>query len=366
MKRILIPLSVCLLAAPAFADNHTGQFSINPFVGYSKPDNERNLNDAPSYGVNFEYRATPNWAAQLYWNKSETKVTGGSARGDYQKYGVNAVYYLIPEAKLQPYLIGGAGNGEFQDDNDTEVNVGAGVRYYFNHQLSVNGELIGSRSIDNDVTDGMIALGVAYAFGGNERKPVAPAPAPAPVAAPLDSDNDGVVDTQDKCPDTPAGVKVDAGGCPLDSDKDGVPDYKDACPGTAPGTKVDAHGCTPKKMTVESIRLNIQFPTNSSVVPEKYQSEIKKVADFLSKYPDVSVTIEGHSDSQGAAKYNQMLSQKRADSVRQQLITRYKIAGDRIKAIGYGESRPIASNDTAAGRAQNRRVVAVMQKEVME
>ncbi|MDV7400154.1 OmpA family protein, partial [Arthrospira platensis SPKY1] len=94
--------------------------------------------------------------------------------------------------------------------------------------------------------------------------------------------------------------------------------------------------------------------------------EVKRVADFLNSYQDVTVEIEGHTDAQGAEAYNQTLSQRRADSVKKALVTRYGIAAERVKAIGYGESRPVASNDTAAGRAENRRVVAVMQKEVLE
>lgn len=378
MKRVLLPLSVCLLAAPAFADSHVGQVSVNPFVGYSVPDSHRDLNDSVTYGVNFEYRVTPNWAGQVYYNASGTEVTGDPTASDdssdYQKYGLNALYYFMPEAKLQPYLIMGAGAGEYEsdnnpynhNDNDTQVNVGAGVRYFVTHAFSINGELIDSHSLDDDYDDGLVAIGVSYAFGGSETRKAEPKPAPAPVAAPMDSDMDGVVDAQDKCPGTATGVKVDATGCEPDSDQDGVVDSKDACPGTAAGTRVDSHGCKPKKMTVESIRLNIQFATNSDVVTEQYQPEIQKVADFLKKFPDVTVDIEGHSDSQGAAKYNQVLSQRRADSVKKQLITRYGIAEERVKATGYGEAKPIASNDTAAGRAQNRRVVAVMQKEVME
>src|SRR5690606_16543731 len=98
---------------------------------------------------------------------------------------------------------------------------------------------------------------------------------------------DGVIDANDRCPGTPPGTPVDATGCELDSDGDGVVDSKDACPGTPPGTRVDARGCVPQKTTVETIKLNILFPTNSDEVTDQYQSEVKKVADFLNKYPDV-------------------------------------------------------------------------------
>ena len=84
------------------------------------------------------------------------------------------------------------------------------------------------------------------------------------------------------------------------------------------------------------------------------------IADFMNQYQDVIVELEGHTDSVGPEAYNQGLSQRRADAVRQVLIDRFNIQGSRISATGYGESQPIASNDTAAGRQQNRRVITVM------
>ena len=187
-------------------------------------------------------------------------------------------------------------------------------------------------------------------------------------AAPVDSDGDGVIDENDKCPGTPAGVAVDSMGCPLDSDGDGVTDNLDECPNTEAGAVVDEKGFVgvTQTLTVESIELSIQFPTGSNAIKEQYQPELQKVADFLKRHTDLTVDIEGHTDSQGSAAFNKKLSQSRADSVKNELVSRYGIAEDRVNAIGYGEEKPIATNDTAAGRQENRRVVAVMQKEVMK
>ena len=87
---------------------------------------------------------------------------------------------------------------------------------------------------------------------------------------------------------------------------------------------------------------------------------VQEVADFMNQYQDVVVELEGHTDSMGAEQYNLGLSQRRADAVRQVLIDRFDTQGSRISATGFGESRPIASNDTAAGRQQNRRVITVI------
>ncbi|GAM08085.1 outer membrane porin F [Geobacter sp. OR-1] len=177
----------------------------------------------------------------------------------------------------------------------------------------------------------------------------------ANVAVIKDSDNDGVFDNKDKCPDTPAGVKVDANGCPPDSDRDGVPDYLDKCQNTPAGMPVDKDGCSPETLTM---KLNVQFDTAKADIKKKYHDEIGRVAAFLKKYPTVKGTIEGHTDDVGDADMNKKLSQRRADSVMKYLVDKYGIEKDRLTAIGYGEERPIADNKTADGRQKNRRTVA--------
>ncbi len=176
---------------------------------------------------------------------------------------------------------------------------------------------------------------------------------------PKDSDGDGVFDNRDQCPNTPKGAKVDQRGCPLDSDKDGVYDHLDSCPATPAGRAVDSRGCPiPIKETV-SIELNVEFATNSPEVNSVYDVQIQKVIEFLRMYPETAAVIEGHTDSQGSAKYNLNLSQKRAQNVMKILVTK-GVDPKRLKATGYGESSPIADNNTKEGRQKNRRVIAVI------
>jgi len=177
-------------------------------------------------------------------------------------------------------------------------------------------------------------------------------------AAPVigDSDNDGVLDNLDKCPDTPAGAAVDKDGCPLDSDKDGVYDYLDKCPGTPEGVKVDKDGCP----TQVSMTLKIEFDTAKSDIKAKYHNEIKNVADFMKKYPQANTVIEGHTDNVGNEAANVKLSQSRANSVRTYLIEKFGVEKERLQAVGYGPKKPIASNATAEGKQKNRRVQAVI------
>lgn len=109
----------------------------------------------------------------------------------------------------------------------------------------------------------------------------------------------------------------------------------------------------------ERITLKVLFDTNKAVVKSKYYSEIKKVADFMKKYPTVTAVIEGHTDNVGKVAANVKLSQRRADAIKKILVEKYKIGKSRLKAVGYGPKKPIASNKTAAGKQKNRRVEAV-------
>lgn len=170
----------------------------------------------------------------------------------------------------------------------------------------------------------------------------------------IDSDKDGVEDKLDKCPNTPKGVKVDENGCPLDSDHDGVPDFKDKCPNTPEGYSVNEDGC------FVAVQLKVLFDTDSAVVKPQYLPEIQKFAEFLKKNPNIKVEIQGYTDSTGSAEYNLKLSQRRAEAIRKILIEKFGISPNRVFAKGYGEARPVASNITPEGKAENRRVIAVI------
>ncbi|QKG55583.1 OmpA family protein [Hymenobacter sp. BRD128] len=202
-----------------------------------------------------------------------------------------------------------------------------------------------------------------------------------------DSDGDGVADADDKCPNTPAGVRVDASGCPLDADGDGVPDYLDKCPGTPSGVKVDATGCPldrdgdgvpdyqdrcpdragpasnkgcpeipaeQKKILNEATKY-INFDFNKATLKPSSYPRLNQMVQILNDYPDYSLSIAGHTDSKGDEAYNLRLSYERAASARKYMLE-HGIPAERIESRGYGKTKPIADNKTAAGQALNRRV----------
>ncbi|WP_223636389.1 Ig-like domain-containing protein [Corallococcus sp. EGB] len=206
-------------------------------------------------------------------------------------------------------------------------------------------------------------------FNGFEDEDGCPDTKPAPPPpAPVDSDGDGIMDPDDKCPNAPEDKDgfQDEDGCPdPDNDKDGIPDVADKCPNepeTINGVD-DEDGCPDKgkvKVLVEGERIlileKVYFATNKDVILPRSFPILKQVAAVLRANPQVELLrIEGHTDSQGNDAANLDLSKRRAASVKAFLI-KEGIAGERLESEGFGETKPVDTNKTAAGRENNRRV----------
>ena len=181
---------------------------------------------------------------------------------------------------------------------------------------------------------------------------------------PSDRDKDGVIDTDDACPDV-AGVRTDdpkTNGCPPDPDrdKDGILNEADACP-DVPGPKSDdptTTGCP--RVFIKNAQIQIleqpKFDFNRAVIKKESDSLLAEVAKLMNDHPEIErVTVEGHTDSAGSSQFNQALSQQRAESVVKWLKI-HGVANERLAAQGMGKEHPIMANDTDAGRAANRRV----------
>ena len=151
--------------------------------------------------------------------------------------------------------------------------------------------------------------------------------------------------------DARRGTPVNSVGCPLDSDGDGVIDSEDQCPNTPKGDKVDIHGCTIK----DEIKLKgVHFDTDSAVLAPDSESVLNDAVATLKKNPSLVIEVRGHTDSRGSKKHNQVLSQKRAESV-EAYLKEHGVTNT-LSAKGFGESNPRADNKTEEGRAENRRV----------
>lgn len=175
---------------------------------------------------------------------------------------------------------------------------------------------------------------------------------------PIDADGDGVTDAADRCPNTPAGTEVDGTGCPIeDTDSDGISDSNDKCPGTPAGLLVGPNGCVilfeegEETVTLEGVN----FELNKATLALNAKQVLDLVAASLKANPDLNVEVAGHTDSTGGRDLNQRLSQARAQSVRDYLVEQ-GVDASRLTVKGYGPDRPVATNTTPEGRAQNRRV----------
>lgn len=393
MRPLTLAALTASLATPALADREETIY-LNPFVGFQLFDHKRDLSETATFGIGAEYRFHPNWAVEAVYSNADAdrKHVGGSS--DFNEYRLDGTYYFAGQDEAwNPYVSAGAGHADFGDDvlveqtagsdhEETRVNVGAGFRYNVSDNVSIRAELREFHGIDESTFDTQATLGLSFAFNRTVSEP-SPEPEDAdndgvpdsrdqcpgtPAGANVDSngcerddDGDGIANSKDQCPNTPAGASVNNRGCELDSDNDGVVDSQDQCPDTTAGAKVDDTGCEGVTETVETIELKVQFPTNSSVIGDAYDNEIRRVAEFMREYPETNVEIAGHSDSMGEAEYNRFLSQRRAEAVATRLTDALGISSDRVEAVGYGEAEPIASNDTAGGRAENRRVEARIQ-----
>lgn len=179
----------------------------------------------------------------------------------------------------------------------------------------------------------------------------------------LDTDSDGVPDGIDVEPETPMGAIVDSTGKAIDSDLDGVPDGIDVEPNTPRGVPVNAEGMGIYGMEAELITrgllsLNtIYFDFNSDTIkPESYQT-LREVGLILVKYSELKIEVGGHTDDSGEEEYNQLLSRVRAEAVLDWLLANIEeLDLSQFTVVGYGESSPVASNDTEDGRTLNRRV----------
>ena len=264
--------------------------------------------------------------------------------GGMQKTSIeNDTAYSTTAGATQTGLAGSIPAGSVVADagKDTIANLGLGARYLINDALALRGEVRAEHNLDNSWTQGKALAGLEVTLGGRLAPVVPVAPQVEPVAPVVIDD---VV---------------------VDSDRDGVPDHLDACPGTPVNTVVDARGCPVQVNLTEELRqeLRVFFERDKSVIRPQYRDEVAKVAAAMREFPNATAVIEGHASRDSArsnARYNQRLSEARANAVKSMLSNEFGIAPNRLNAVGFGFDRPIAPNDTEEGRAMNRRVEAVI------
>lgn len=390
--RIYAAVLAAATALPAAVLAERSGFTVTPSVGFMDYEDDRSMDPAFSGGtpnlggaeidddlfgsLGLGYRFASPWGIELVYKYGEADTDPKSPVDvTYQGVHLDGLYHFDNDSNVTPYLAFGGGYVEAELESgstsitpdETNLNAGGGLKIALSDLLSLRADLRAFREFDEHHVDVAASLGLQFLFGGKDSGRAAAASAAAasaaaakPAAKPADSDGDGVADDRDNCPNTPKGIQVGGTGCALDDDGDKVPNHRDKCPGSEAGSLVDATGCYVMLEVDKQIQLKVNFANNSAEVTPDYNSEIARVADFMKKYPQTKVVIEGHTDSRGSAKYNQQLSERRAAAVAKALVNRFDVAAERVASVGYGEAKPVANNESADGRAANRRVVAVV------
>lgn len=345
MKKFNITLLAALISSPLAAEDLNKTWELGVFADYIKSSTHKEdkalwqqIEAGKSIGIDLEKIINDEWNLRFELAKTRYETQDGNDHDYGTRVGADAIYKLEDS---NAYLFGGV--KRFNNVRSyNAVNVGAGYNFNINERISFYTEGAIYKDVDYGYIDQGFKLGFKYAFGETATKAVAPKKAVEKVMEKaavvpektvtkptlIDSDNDGISDANDKCNNTPAQVKVDSKGCALYAEK-----------------------------SVE-IKLNVAFANNSSIVEPAMMNDIQRLADFMKAYKNTTVVIEGHSSATGSAKYNLMLSQKRADSVKQALINEFNIDANRLNAKGFGQTQLLSEGTTAADHKMNRRVVA--------
>lgn len=367
-----IAMSVLVFAqgSSSLAETGTTDFEFGLGVPYFQFDSAYDVEEETGVRGVAGFRRG-NLQFELNYDNVTTAYESAASQADYgpdldveQLYG-NILLFGKPWGNLDPFISGGLGQANFEstnvDEETTVATVGAGFKYYISENFNIRPAL--NYFIPTELEENYATASLTFSYLTGKPSSYS-AKKKVNVAAQVDTDNDGVVDIKDRCSGTPSAVLVDASGCAVDSDSDGVADYLDKCESTATNLRVDESGCPIKLEKTVEIDLNVNFDSNSDVVKSQYYSEIRRVSEFMSQYENTRVVIEGHTDTQGSAAYNRALSQKRAEAVAKVLVSEMNVSSSRVRAIGYGEERPLTRELSAADLEANRRVVAKISAKV--
>jgi OmpA-OmpF porin, OOP family len=337
-----------LLVSSAFAVDRTGQFGVGGSLGWNSPVFGHPFNDVAdsqfNWGVHGRYHFNSNWGVELGHSRHEFDDVPSAL----ETTGLTALYRFNGAARFSTLAGLGLAHADFNDTQDWRAVYKAlgGAEYDIIENLVV------SAIADYQYVDGRFGGGGEYAVGSNPAHVVSARvaltwyfggkkAAPAPVAAPA------------KAAPVAAPVAEDK-----DSDGDGVLDSQDKCPGTAAGVTVNAYGCAKEEKA--EIKINVEFASGKTTIDSTYRSQLSELADFLKTHAATTAVIEGHTDNTGSAALNKRLSQQRAEAVKDYLIKEFGIESRRLSATGFGPEKPIGNNATLEGRQHNRRVVAVV------
>ncbi len=364
-KSLCVLIALGLGAASVQAQDYDDRYYFAPYLGVSFNDEDR-LTDRSSFllGVGIGRFINPNSAIDVFVdrttrdNRPDGQGVPSSGQFANTVVGVALRHHFGSWEAWRPYVMAGGGisyhdRAGSDSDYDPFVQAGVGISKAITDRVSFRGEVAYRYDTDDDSLefingeddfgDALVTLGLTVALGGAdeamivEDPPMAPPPADCST---LDDDRDGVNNCDDKCPDSTAGQVVGPDGCAQD-------------------VVIDLRGVNFK---FDYPKRGFDGTIGDAGLVEGSAEILQQAVDVLTRYPQLRVAVDGHTDAIGTDEYNQSLSERRSRVVYDYLTANGIDAGRLVGPNGYGESRPIDTNDTAEGRARNRRTELPVQK----
>ncbi len=346
-RKILGGIFLVALTTMAVAGDATGRIGVGGAGGWgdliARKDDKRETNGDLFHSLWLRLGLSKRNELVVGYDSIQLKVKDDSSanRIRLEPVTVGVWHSFRPDSRLVPVALLSVGaaevsglgpTGEEKSQTAFAAQGGLGGEYFIADWASVGAlarlHYVLNQSSENRTEATAYTLGLmANLFWGGSPAPEKQELVPVAVAMLVDSDEDGVIDALDQCPNTPAGILVDHAGC------------------------------STQKV---SMTLDVKFVTGKTDLGPEFDPQLKKAADFMKRYPETTVEIAGYTDNVGSPAKNKALSLKRAQSIRKTLVDRFGIAPERVTAVGYGIESPVADNATPEGRAANRRAVATL------
>ncbi len=317
--------------------DRAGSWFAGPTFGYYDPSNARDMNNAMMGGLQGGYYFNNLWGAELSaaYFKPNNKTTGESQ----ESYLVNldGLFALPTHARITPYLAAGVGALKVTETKP-EVDFGAGLEVFPADNFSFSGNYRHLIQLgDHGYNDDLFYAGLNFYFGNGDVVHAVPMPAAQPVAQPV---------VKKPVQETPAQLFRE--------------ESRYILPAGFPPCKTPAQtGCISLNGNQMSMNLDVKYANDKAVILGAYEPELDNLGKFLNSYSQINLTINGYTSNTGTYTHNLNLSKRRAESVKQYLITHFNLDPHRLSTKGWSWNNPVASNKTAQGQAQNRRVEAV-------
>jgi OOP family OmpA-OmpF porin len=317
-------MALLSIVTVGFAQVRAGSVTVSPTIGGYSFEGDEDMDNSLSVGLRAGYNFTKHIGIEGFGHYVPTQITGTGEDVNVVGYGVEGLYHFLPDGKLVPFLALGVGGIHYSKATEDTTggkrdkitaDYGAGLKYFVTEDIALRADVRHVIPFDSIQNNLLYTVGLSFSFGGAKKaapvvEEVKPQPAPAVVEEVK-----------------PAPVVEEA---------------------------------KPEILEKGRTTLKVLFDFDKAVIKNNSFQDVDNLAAVMKQYPDLNVTIEGHTDSVGTAAYNKKLSQRRADAVKKYMVEKGGIDEKRLTAKGFGEENPIASNKTKEGRAQNRRVEAAV------